>query len=228
MDGVVGDVMAAVPAGTRLFVMSDHGFASWRRTFHLNSWLHQNGYLAVKDPNRLEAGIGNIDWSRTRAYGIGFNGLYINLRGREKSGSVDPAERDALVRELKEKLLAVVDPAIGQPAVTRMYEVGEQYMHGEGLAIGPDLVVGYAKGTRNSDDSALGGVTAELFSDNTREWSGDHSMDHEAVPGVLFSNAPLRQPVTRLEDLAPAIVAEFGITWQPAGREAGAAAGPGL
>ncbi len=73
-----------------VIAMSDHGFTSWRRTFHLNAWLHQNGYLAVKDES-LPAGrelLTNVDWTRTRAYGFGLNGLYVNLQGREKNGIV--------------------------------------------------------------------------------------------------------------------------------------------
>ncbi len=69
-----------------LVVMSDHGFTSWRRSFHLNSWLRDNGYLAVRNPNlREDPGLfGNVDWSQTRAYALGLNGLYINVKGRER------------------------------------------------------------------------------------------------------------------------------------------------
>ena len=35
-----------------LVVMSDHGFASWRRAFHLNSWLRDQGYLTSCEPGR--------------------------------------------------------------------------------------------------------------------------------------------------------------------------------
>jgi len=71
--------------------------------------------------------------------------------------------------------------------------------------------VGYAKETKSTDESAGGSVTGEVFSDNELEWSGDHSMDHETVPGVLFTNRPLKRPVARLKDLAAAILAEYGV-----------------
>ena len=67
------------------------------------------------------------------------------------------------------------------------------------------------KGTRGSNDSVLGAVGHEVFSDNTGMWSGDHAMDHEAVPGVLLTNRPLQKSAARLQDLAAAILAEFGI-----------------
>lgn len=67
-----------------LIVLSDHGFAPWRRTFHLNTWLKEEGFLALANPAREDdPGLsGNVDWTRTRAYGVGLNGLYINVRVR--------------------------------------------------------------------------------------------------------------------------------------------------
>ena len=45
----------------------------------------------MKDPDRADPGLYlNVDWSRTRAYGLGLNGLYINLAGREERGIVSP------------------------------------------------------------------------------------------------------------------------------------------
>ena len=83
------------------------------------------------------------------------------------------------------------------------------------LEIGPDLVVGYAKGMRGSNESALGKLMPEVVSDNKEEWSGDHCMDPDAVPGVLFTSRPLKKPAARLEDLAGAILTEFGIEGFP-------------
>ena len=81
--------------------------------------------------------------------------------------------------------------------------------------VAPDLVVGYAKGTRGSDESALGGLSREVIVDNTSPWSGDHCMDHETVPGILLSSRPLRRPAPTIEQLAAAILAEFGIDGFP-------------
>jgi hypothetical protein len=36
----------------------------------------------------------------------------------------------------------------------------------------------------------VGRVTAGVFEDNTRSWSGDHCVDPRLVPGVLFSSLP--------------------------------------
>ena len=226
-DAVVGRTLGEIEggrlAGTTLLVMSDHGFTSWRRAFHLNSWLRENGYLVPRDPLRkVDPGyFGNVDWSKTRAYGLGLNGLYINLSGREKNGIVEPGEREALMREIAGKLLAVIDPVTGQPAVTKAYLREETYEDGGWRDVGPDLQVGYAAGTRASNETALGGLTAEIFGDNRSPWSGDHCMDHEAVPGVLFASKALKRRATSLKDLAASVLAEFGVEGfpPPAGKE---------
>jgi predicted AlkP superfamily phosphohydrolase/phosphomutase len=221
-DRIVGRTLPRVDAGATLVVMSDHGFTSWRRAFHLNTWLKEQGYLAVLDPDlKQDPGLyGNVDWSKTRAYGLGLNGLYINVAGREKDGIVDPSQREALAREIGAKLLEAKDPKTGERAVTRVQRL-EEYRDRGHLDVGPDLVVGYAKGMRGSNESALGAVGPEVVTDNTEEWSGDHCMDPDAVPGVLFSSRPLKRPVAKLEDLAAAILAEFGVDGFPERKEGG-------
>jgi predicted AlkP superfamily phosphohydrolase/phosphomutase len=215
-DAVVGRTLPRVDAGAMLVVMSDHGFTSWRRAFHLNTWLKQEGYLTVRDPNlQDDPGLfSNVDWSQTRAYALGLNGLYINVAGREHNGIVDPAEREALAKEIGAKLLQAVDPKTGLRAVTKVLR-REEYRDRGHLEIGPDLIVGYAKGMRGSNESALGKVVREVVTDNTEEWSGDHCMDPDAVPGVLFTSRPLRKPAAKLEELAAAVLAEFGIEGFP-------------
>lgn len=221
LDAVVAGTMARLGPDDLLVVMSDHGFTSWRRSFHLNTWLRDQGYLAVVNRARTEdpGFFGNVDWTRTRAYALGLNGLYINVRGREKDGIVDPGERESMAAEIAQKLLATVDPATGQPAVTKVSRREQVYKLAGYEDIAPDLIVGYAKGTRGSDESALGALTRTAIVDNRDPWSGDHCMDPDAVPGILLTSRPLRKPAPSLQTLAAAIVAEFGVERFPASRE---------
>jgi predicted AlkP superfamily phosphohydrolase/phosphomutase len=205
----------AAPAPT-VVVMSDHGFTSWRRTFHLNRWLEENGYLAVRSQTDRAAPLfGNIDWTRTRAYGLGLNGLYLNVRGREAQGIVEPGARAALADEIAAKLLQAIDPKTGQPAIAKMFRSDQAFHQVLRPAIAPDLIVGYAKGTRGSNESAIGEVPAVLFADNMDQWSGDHCMDPAAVPGVLFTSRRLSRSAATLQDLAAALLAEYGVTGFP-------------
>lgn len=213
LDGMVGYTLEHMPPDTTLIVMSDHGFTSWRRSFNLNTWLWQNGYLKVRDARAALAAkfFGDVVWAETKAYGLGINSLYVNLEGREKNGSVKEADRRRLMREIADKLLATVDPKTRGPAVTRVYLREETFGDDGYRDIGPDLVIGYAKGTRASSASALGELSEEVFADNVDDWPGDHLMDHEAVPGILLTNRPLARPAPTLRDLSGAILAEFGV-----------------
>jgi predicted AlkP superfamily phosphohydrolase/phosphomutase len=212
LDHLVGWTLDRIGPDDILVVMSDHGFASWRRAMHLNSWLRDEGYLVPKDPEATDLGYFlNIDWSQTRAYALGLNGLYVNQRGREAQGIVDPAERRALLEEIAYKLVKVIDPKTGLPAVTKVY-LSEDAFHDRGqLEVGPDAVVGYALSTRGSNQSALGELPKEIFAENTEPWGADHCMDHTTVAGVLVTSRPLVKRAPTLQSLAAAILAEFGV-----------------
>jgi hypothetical protein len=188
MDRLIGRVMEKIDDDTLLMVISDHGFKSFARCVNVNAWLHQNGYLTLKD-GKTESGdwFEDVDWSRTRAYTMGLNGLYLNIKGREKQGIVDPAEAEALKDELQKKLNGLVDPASGTIGITGVFIADDVY-RGPYTENSPDLIVGYGAGYRASWDSVMGKVTSQIFEDNIKAWSGDHCIDPRLVPGVLFSS----------------------------------------
>ena len=82
-------------------------------------------------------------------------------------------------------------------------------------AFGLNLIVGYADGYRASWDAAVGKVTANVFEDNRKAWSGDHCVDPHLVPGVLFSNRKIALADPGLEDMAPTALELFGIKPPP-------------
>jgi len=213
MDETVAKVLARLDDNTTFLIMSDHGFSPLYKNFHLNSWLERNGYLTLNygtESGSLLAG--DVDWSKTRAYALGFNALYINQRGREGQGIVSPgAERDRLAKEIAEKLMAVKDPEGGTPVIKRVH-LREDVYKGPYLEKAPDLMVGYDWGYRTSWESALGDiVTGNLIEESTEKWSGDHCGATEIVPGILFSNKKILMERPHLYDLTPSILARFGI-----------------
>ena len=213
MDQVLGEVLPKLNEHTTLLVLSDHGFAPYRRSFNLNTWLLNNGYVTLKsdaNPDNNEP-LANVDWSKTRAYGLGLNGLYLNMHAREREGIVTPgAEADALLKEIKEKLLAVRDPKNNLPVITRVDFAADVYQ-GPYTHDGPDALVGYNRGYRAGWKTILGAFPPEVLEDNTNAWSGDHCMDYTLVPGVLLSNRNIAAGMPALTDIAPTILAEFGI-----------------
>ena len=216
MDSVLGKALARLDSNTTLLVVSDHGFAPFYRSFNLNTWLAENSYAALKNPASREGELlSNVDWSRTRAYGLGLNGLYLNLRGRERDGIVQPgAESDALLQEIATKLLALRDPVTNLPVVTRVDRSAEVY-RGPYVREAPDLLIGYNRGYRAGWGTVLGGFPEQVLEDNTEAWSGDHCVDFTLVPGVLLSNKPVRLQAPALTDIAPTILAEWGIPKPP-------------
>ncbi len=213
-DQAVGRALEFADPETLVIVLSDHGFSSFQRGVHLNTWLRDNGFLALKggvDPGP-EAGemLQGVDWERTRAFALGLSGIYLNRRGREARGIVDLAEAQGLIAAIARGLGGLVDPDRGQEAVRRVVAREDAY-HGPFAHESPDLMVDFAAGYRVSWSSSMGGASAGWFEDNIKKWSGDHLIDPDLVPGVLLMNRPFRGQAARLEDLAPTILDALGV-----------------
>jgi len=215
-DELVGRAMKYVDDQTVIFVLSDHGFASFERGADMNAWLLQNGYLALNPGATGERQyLKDVDWSRTRAYTFGLAGIYINQKGREAGGTVSPgAEASALKREIAAKLSGLRDERKDRVGIRKAWP-SESLYNGPYLDAAPDLIVGYADGYRASWDAAVGKVTANVFEDNQKAWSGDHCVDPHLVPGVLFSNRKIASEDPGLEDMAPTALELFGIKPPP-------------
>lgn len=213
MDSVLGEVQRRIPADATLIVMSDHGFAPYYKKVNLNTWLYRNGFMELRRPDQIgnQALYGNVFWRRTRAFGLGINGLYVNLRGREAQGIVGEGEEyEQLLDEIEAKLLEYRDPDTGEPVVKRVYRASEVY-HGPRVKDAPDIIVGYAAGYRGSDDNALGKLNDKVITLNFDKWSGDHCMAFEEVPGILLTNRDLAVTDPSLTDLATSILALYGL-----------------
>jgi predicted AlkP superfamily phosphohydrolase/phosphomutase len=209
MDEVVGTLLEKADDDTTLIVMSDHGFAPYYRSFNLGTWLKDNGYVTLTDDTAGEFYM-NVDWRRTTAYPLGLNGLYINQRWRERDGIVNSMEKDALLDEIAKKLLEVRDPKTGEQAILRFYKTKDIYNNAD-EQLAPDAIVGYNRGYRASWETAVGSFPKVLFTDNEERWSGDHCMAAEVVPGILVTNKKVKLSSPTLRDMAPTMLAEFGI-----------------
>jgi predicted AlkP superfamily phosphohydrolase/phosphomutase len=206
LDAIVGDLYDRYGSQATIIVMSDHGFANFGRQFNLNSWLRDFGYL---NPRECSSVLRDADWSQTTAYGLGINGLYLNLKGRERDGIVEPGDAEALLTELTTRLEAVRD-FDDKPVIRNVYRADRVYSGGA-TALAPDLIVGYHRGYRASWATCLGDLSDDVISDNDQAWSADHCADALEVPGVLWSNRPIRGRNPSLVDLAPSILAEYGL-----------------
>lgn len=218
-DAIVGKALEYADPETLAIVLSDHGMNSFRRGLNLNTWLHQNGFLALKSGEKPGPDQGdffhNVDWTRTQAYALGLGTIYLNLSGREAQGIVPAEDAESLQRDIARGLTGLVDEECGRVAVRSVSRREEIYC-GPYVHEAPDLLVNFESGYRVSWGTPLGGVPAGLFEDNLKKWSSDHVIDPELVPGVLWMNRPFDADGASLVDLAPSILAAFEL---PKGRE---------
>jgi predicted AlkP superfamily phosphohydrolase/phosphomutase len=215
-DALLGKVLDRLAGDDVLIVLSDHGFTSFRRGVNLNGWLLANGYLALKEgASGAREWLRDVDWSRTRAYALGLTGMFLNVRGREAEGVVEPgADAAALKAELIERLSGLRDEQPGEVAITELFDTARLYS-GPYLANAPDMLVGFNHGYRVSWDCATGMVSGPVFADNPKAWSGDHCVDPRLVPGVFFCNREIDLRDPTLLDIAPTALRLFGLTPPP-------------
>ena len=221
-DDFVGEVAARVSADTPILIVSDHGFHSFRQSVNLNTWLVQEGFMALqgqapgeKKLKDLFGGGGtfweNVDWSRTRAYAMGLGQIYLNLKGREGHGVVAPEESTAVQNDLAARLLTMTDPNTGARMVDAVYKRDDIYT-GAYLPNAAELQVGLADGYRVSWQSTLGGSPPGIVYPNMKKWSGDHgSYDYKSTPGILISSRSLTASEPSIMDVAPTVLKYFGL-----------------
>ncbi len=206
IDECIGEVRRASPSA-QLIVLSDHGFTTFDRAVHLNTWLKDRGFLALTGQPGDDTNLTSVDWPSTEAYAIGLNGLYLNRKGREAHGVIAPGEQShALIANLREQLLAWRDPSNGRQIVESVYEERPSQQNAE---VAPDLIIGYGRGYRASWQTALGGTAPQEIEDNTDAWIADHCINPADVPGVLFTSCPMKFNHPRLQDVTALILKFF-------------------
>ena len=215
-DKMLQRVLDRTDENTLLIVLSDHGFNSFRRAFDTNTWLWESNLLCFKDGKKPEGAAEGaahaVDWSRTYAYAVGLGGIYLNLKGRERAGIVEEGGEAERVRTaVQEGLAQCRDVKNGAPVVASVSR-REAIYHGAYTKDAADLLVNFQPGYRVSWESAVGGVADSLIQDNTRKWSGDHIMNPDAVPGILFMNRSAHDRRANIIDLAPTILQFLGVS----------------
>ncbi|UCF35706.1 MAG: alkaline phosphatase family protein [Acidobacteriota bacterium] len=236
MDEIIGTVMGQLEEDDWLLIVSDHGFHSWKTEFNTNTWLARNGFLTLsaegspeQDPSLFTGGsfFPNVNWEKTKAYSLGLGHIYINLKGREKYGSVQPGEEyDRLVSEIRSKIIEYQDPDTGVNPVQATYFRGDIYT-GDQIEEAGDIQLAFRSGFRTSWETTLGAVPADIVVANFKKWSGDHAAsDLSDTAGILISNRKITTADPNLVDIAPTLYKVFGLPlpdvdgkaleWEPA------------
>ncbi len=160
--------------------------------------------------NKIFLSLANIDWSQTRAFSRGNYGqIYVNLKGREPFGSVNPGrEYEETVKEIISRLRETSDPETGETLLGEIYRKEEIYS-GRYVERMPDVVFI----PRDMRYKALGIVdfTTRRFIEPTFGNSGDHRMDGIFVAGGPPFAGPRRATGLSLIDLTPTILHMLGL-----------------
>ncbi len=204
-DKFIGKVLEEIDEDTVLLILSDHGFTSFEKTVNINTWLVENGFMALTKDLKDVKGNGlfqDVKWDNTKAYSLGFSSIYINLKGREKKGIIE--NKEEVIEEIILKLEQLKDDETGKKPVYKIYKKEDIYS-GKYLNEAPDLIIGFNPGYRMGWETAIGGFSDKVIMDNKEKWKGDHIVDPKFVPGVLFSNVKLNHTSASQLDIAPTI-----------------------
>ena len=211
LDGEVGKLLEALPTDAVIIVMSDHGARRMDGGVCFNQWLAKEGYLRFSEPVTRPTSIAKapIDWARTAAWGDGgyYGRLFLNVKGREPQGVVDPERYEDVRGELVAKLQAMPGPD-GEPLGTKAYKPEDVYPEVRGVA--PDLIV-YFGDLRWRSVGQVG--TGQIFTYEND--TGPDGANHDRTGVLVMAGAP-GQPSgpsegLRLIDVGPTILSLYGL-----------------
>jgi predicted AlkP superfamily phosphohydrolase/phosphomutase len=211
LDQEVGALLEVLPDDAVTIVMSDHGARRMEGGVCFNDWLIREGYLALSEDveGTVPVAKAPIDWSRTVAWGDGgyYGRLFLNVRGREPQGVVDPARYEEVRDELARKLEAMPGPD-GRPLGTRVIKPEDAYPDVRGVA--PDLIVYFG----DLDWRSVGTIgNPDVFTHEND--TGPDGANHDRTGVFAMVGAP-GQPSgwvegLRLVDVGPTILSLYGI-----------------
>jgi predicted AlkP superfamily phosphohydrolase/phosphomutase len=217
LDELVARLLEHADDETVVLVVSDHGAQRLEGGIRVNEWLRREGYLATaREPGGVEqlreAG---VDWSRTTAWAEGgyYARVFLNVRGREPEGTVEPEDFERVRAELAERLAAITGPD-GEPLATRAFTPEELYDEVNGVP--PDLLVYFDDLAWRAVGTVGGGEGVHTFENDTGPDDANHARD-----GLLIMAGPGVEPEgeadgMRLLDVAPTVLELMGLD-EPAG-----------
>lgn len=162
-----------------------------------------------------DSSLHQVNWANTLAYSEGPDGnIYINLKGREPQGIVDPGDQERVLREIETRLLRLKDPDTDEAVVGTIHRREDLY-HGPFMAEAPDLIIewrDYLYHTRPMASERRLGVFSP-----PQPWPGglEHSAHHRPE-GILILSGPHFQrgkeiAGAEIVDLAPTILHLLGL-----------------
>ena len=157
-----------------------------------------------------------IDWGKTRAYAFGGMGnIFINLKGRERMGVVEPGkEYESLREELMRELTALKDPENSRKIISKAYRREEAY--GQGFSEdAPDILLEWSYGYSFIGEKERHVLRIDSKKDrgffSLHRWRGNHLPN-----GIFILNGPNIRAGNEVNDahitdIAPTILYQMGM-----------------
>jgi len=216
LDRHLGALLDDLPLDTLVLVVSDHGAKRMDGAFCLNEWLLREGFLALTERHATPAALDpdRVDWDRTTAWGDGgyYGRVFLNVRGREPRGTVDPQDYARVRDDLARRLEAVVDES-GRPLGTRVFRPEHCYRAVNGIA--PDLIA-YFGDLHWRSVGSVGHGTLWLRENDTGPDDANHAQHGililaQKTAGGWRGAGGVRRDDLSLYDVAPTILEALGL-----------------
>lgn len=214
MDEEVGRTLAELPPDTTVIIMSDHGAKRMIGGVCVNEWLQREGYLALKEQPAAATpfSVDLVDWPRTKAWSDGgyYARVFMNVRGREPNGVIDPADYDRERDAIAAKLTALPDHE-GKPMGTKVFKPEQIYRATNNVA--PDLIVYFGDLNWRSVGS-LGTGDIYTFENDT----GPDDANHAEYGIFIMAGAGVaagERAGLRITDVGPTALHRLGVGVPP-------------
>jgi predicted AlkP superfamily phosphohydrolase/phosphomutase len=178
-----------------------------------NEWLMREGYLTLGTAPAKPTPLAKapIDWARTKAWGDGgyYGRLFMNVRGREPSGTIEPGDYERVRTDLIAAIEGIADPA-GRPIGSKAHRPEDLYRAVNGVA--PDLIVYFGDlNWRSVGAVGMGGI--HTFENDTGPDEANHDWHGIFILSTAGAEAPLRGalPDVSIYDIAPTLLGLMGI-----------------
>jgi predicted AlkP superfamily phosphohydrolase/phosphomutase len=218
LDEQIASVLDLLTEETVVLVVSDHGAKRLDGGFCVNEWLVREGLLALHSyPDQVTPMSKlDVDWSKTKVWSEGgyYARVFLNVKGREPEGTIDPADYERFRDEVKAKLEATTD-AEGKPLGTLVFKPEEIYRDVRNVA--PDLIVHFGGLSWRS----IGGVGYPSI--HVRENDAGPDDCNHAQHGAFVLASPQLPPIGEIEgahllDIAPTLLELGGYAPLPEAR----------
>jgi adenylyl-sulfate kinase len=219
LDAWIGSLLGRLDDNTTVFVVSDHGAMTMAGGVCVNDWLIQNGFLVLSENGNGKKALtpDMIDWERTKAWSEGgyYARIFLNVRGREPRGTVEPAEYESMRDALSQGLRSIPDEN-GSPMRTAVFKPESLYRTCRNVP--PDLMV-YFDGLARRSIGTVGNDAVLVPANDTGPDDANHSPE-----GIFIATrlTDLRRGIKRniqvsgasCLDVTPTILHEFGLSPQ--------------